>query len=595
MKSRTSFYNGGIFASIIKRTWPLWFAYFFAWFLSLPLPTLIESGNYHGMYPGYLSGGDGFLSGCCVSGFAMAIIVAVAVFSFLFNSRSTGLIASLPAKREAVFCSAYLAGLLPVIAVNLLVVGLNILFSLSFLSDPEIELMLSTVMAANGYILAANVMCFVIFYGIAVLIAMVTGNIIALPVLYLIFNFLFVGMELVVSLIVSDFLYGFVSRPDPLLVFTCPLLYILQLEPNFIAALIVPADMLAEGMGAAAYFAALSVYCAVSIVFSVIALLMYRKHRMESAGDFISVPALRPVFKAGISVCAALCFGLFIRVMFSDSGLPALPVLIAGLFIGAFIGYFATQMLMRKSLNVFNGHWTGFAVLCALCVVFALCCRYDVLGVTRKLPDAAEVKEVYVGNGKYVMSDSETISGILEINRRLIDDRSVYENAEYDAEHSRCINVSYLLKNNSMICREYCVPDGELYGEFIKLINTPETVLQDFECGIPVTAGNIVSSTVWINVPDGVEVTPHELSPEQAEDFYRNALLPDIYEGNVSIDDYYKDPICTVYIEFEVGEGSDGSYSSSWDSLNVCVYRSYTHCIQWINDNVDADAKLPAA
>lgn len=42
MKSKTSFFNLGLFKSNLKRYWPLWTAHFALWFFMLPIIVLMS-------------------------------------------------------------------------------------------------------------------------------------------------------------------------------------------------------------------------------------------------------------------------------------------------------------------------------------------------------------------------------------------------------------------------------------------------------------------------------------------------------------------------------------------------------------------------
>ena len=222
MKSKISFFNAGIFKSMLKRFWPLWTAYFAVWFMCLPLPLLVArlQGVKESAVTVVTAAMKTSVEASVVSGFLMGILAAMAVFGFLYNSRSCGMIASTPVRREAVFCSAYLAGTLPVLAANLFIAVLNWLFTLSSGIEG------ACIFKMNAILFAVNSMEFLIFFSISAFIAMLTANIVALPVLYLIFNFVFLGMEYVVRMLYGMFIFGYSDHPDCVLEFMSPLIYL---------------------------------------------------------------------------------------------------------------------------------------------------------------------------------------------------------------------------------------------------------------------------------------------------------------------------------------------------------------------------------
>lgn len=375
MKSKISFFNAGIFKSMLKRFWPLWTAYFAVWFMCLPLPSLVAmlQGVKESAVTVVTAAMKTSVEASVVSGFLMGILAAMAVFGFLYNSRSCGMIASTPVRREAVFCSAYLAGALPVLAANLFIAVLNWLFTLSSGIEG------ACIFKMNAILFAVNSMEFLIFFSISAFIAMLTANIVALPVLYLIFNFVFLGMEYVVRMLYGMFIFGYSDLPDCVLEFMSPLIYLFtRIGINVNISTESAAVSLTN-------WSALLGYIIAAVVFSVTALLLYRKRRMESAGDVIAVKSLRPVFKFCVTACAALCLGLLFFVIISTlftSLSMSMLVLSAGLIIGAFIGYFASEMLLKKSFHVFKGNWKGFVITVILCIVFAFVCVTDLFDLS---------------------------------------------------------------------------------------------------------------------------------------------------------------------------------------------------------------------
>ena len=611
MKSKISFFNAGIFKSMLKRFWPLWAAYFASWFVSFPLVTLVQRMQDGLSSPYYLSSLQELFYGEIISSFILAILVAMAMFSFLYSSRSTGLIASMPVRREAVFCSAYLAGLLPIVAANLLIAALNFVFTLGAHASTAI------ILKANLMWLAGNTMYFVIFYGIAVFIAMMTSNIVALPVLYIIFNFLFLGMEQVVRVIFGQFVFGFADTTAHTLEFLSPIIFLFgRVNMDFITSGTIDGgidEVIEIAFNGLSY---VLIYFAVGIALSVLALLFYRKHRMETSGDVVSVPRMYPVFKYGVAVCAAICFGLFFYVILTAvfaSSLFKVFALIVGMIIGAFIGYFASEMLLKKSFHVFHGNWVGFVVLALCCAVFAFCCDLDVFGIAKNLPDAEDVECIVYADEALSITDSSDIEKLIEVNKTIIDDRDKYADLDNtDYESIEYIDIRYILKDGGTIARSYTITNDENYKAFCDVINSPDNVLKRFIPSIEVKEQNIYSAYFHLTA-DGIrfddkgnitsvqdenyaDCFDFELSPKQAVDFYYNALIPDIKAGAKMIvgSEFNNKFGSNVYAEVSfdflaLQKQSNGKTEEIYDSMYITIDPECTHCIQWIKDNLDID------
>jgi len=100
MRSKTSFFNAAIYRHTLKRFWPLWGAYAMILFIITPLRLMgTNLTNYAQADKLYLVTGQilraAWTEGCVLS-FIMAAATAMAVFGYLYNSRLTGLINSLP-------------------------------------------------------------------------------------------------------------------------------------------------------------------------------------------------------------------------------------------------------------------------------------------------------------------------------------------------------------------------------------------------------------------------------------------------------------------------------------------------------------------
>ena len=586
MKSKISFFNAGIFKSMLKRFWPLWTAYFAVWFMCLPLPLLVArlQGVKESAVTVVTAAMKTSVEASVVSGFLMGILAAMAVFGFLYSSRSCGMIASTPVRREAVFCSAYLAGALPVLAANLFIAVLNWLFTLSSGIEG------ACIFKMNAILFAVNSMEFLIFFSISAFIAMLTANIVALPVLYLIFNFVFLGMEYVVRMLYGMFVFGYNELPDCILEFMSPLIYLftrIGLSATKTAVTLTN-------------WSALLGYIIAAVVLTAAALLLYRKRRMESAGDVIAVKSLRPVFKFCVTACAALCFGLLFFVIISTlftSLSMSMLVLSAGLIIGAFIGYFASEMLLKKSFHVFKGSWKGFVITAVLCIVFAFVCVTDLFDLSSQLPDADDIEAISCnseGRGVDIKNRSD-IEALLKVNKAIIADRDKYEGLDdTDLENTGYVNIRYKLKDGHSVYRGYTVLIDDNYKAYYAALGSVNIVKSCFTPEIPVTVQNVYDAS--FEYPSGSgELNSISLTPEQAVDFYENALMKDIENGakkphipEMSSTAGTDTPDSYVYIEL-VSVPDAPNEEDTYDSLVIEMDADCTECIAWVKANLNID------
>lgn len=591
MKSKISFFNAGLFRSTLRRFWPLWTIHFAAWLLFLPVLTLMNNLGPNKSTDFIFAICESAVFASSVVAFIMAILAAMAVFSFMYSSRSTGLIASLPVRREAIFGSAWLGGVFAVLASNLVIALLTFLFSL----DATINTALAFKAAFTW--LGVYSMQFILFYGIASLTAVMTGSIAVLPILYIIFNFLAVGMETIIRLDFSCLIWGMSNGSfDCVLDFLSPLVYMVG---SFVPDVEYNTPYVADTLGSLldrecvavtySHWLPTVIYCLVGLIFSAAALMVFRKRRMESAGDVVAVRCMHPVFKYGVTVCSALCGGLLLyTVLFAlfESRSASVFIMILSMIIFAFIGYFGAKMLLEKSFHVFRGSWVGFIVVCCLCAVFTLCCDLDVCGIGAYVPKEGSIKSITVYQTGSV-EDPAIIENYRQLHEKIVSYKDEYEHIVY-SDDTESIMFEYKLKNGRTVSREYTLPmDDENVERYYELANTPNLLLERFSPSIPADEEHCSQAILYIGDNQIIDLTP-----AQAIDFYRNALLPDIKAGHKVISRTYDDIIATMYITFEQAIDNSRYYDSQ--DIVVEITTDCTECISWIKDNLGIDIEEDA-
>ena len=591
MKSGISFFNAGFFKNNVKRFWPLWAAYFAVLYVTLPLMTLLDGGDAHDL----LTTLSNFCGTTCTVGcFILAILTAMASFSFMYNSRSVGMISSMPVRREAVFTSAFLSGLLPVLAVNVIIAILTIL----------------PVGGRNMGIAAQSLLTwlgvwslqFFIFYGIAVITAMMTGMLIALPILYGIFNFLIPGIELMVRMVLEVFTFGMENISTPVTVFCSPATFIIEHCSNVwyaaTSSLVYDSGVVIKEPIVYPYWGTLIIYALVAAALVVIALLMFRRREMERTGDVVAVKRLRPVFKYGVTVCAALGLGILFYAIFSGFTSENNPVLLMSLtmIFGAFVGYFASDMLLKKSFHVFRGNWQGFGVMAVLCVVFVICCEADVFGIERYVPDEEDIKSITVGSGWEQYTVSSDFDELLELHGDIIANRKQYESRHgFFSNAGDIISFDYTLKNGRCVSRYYRIEyeygtKDPIVERYMDIINRPDIVLARYTPSVAVTADHVIYANIWCNKwseeSGDYMTTDCSLTPEQMVELYYEAIIPDIKAGGYRSDREFDNTELQIILELSEDYIND-PYGTSQLVINVDPNEPLT--IQWIRENTGWD------
>lgn len=347
MQSATSFFNRALFRKNLQRFWPLWLGYVLIWLLLLPLPLLNELADYHGV-PTVADASYYLLQigayGGLVMGAVFGIFFAMAMFAYLTNPRATQGFHSMPVRRETLYATNYLTGLVCMVSALVLAFALAGITAACF---GALDL------TALGTALLAAVLSVLFFYSFAVLCMMFTGQILAAPVFYGILNFLAVGMEYLVRTFAGNFLYGYsgYSAPETFAFLSPAWELICVLDVSNVARVdrilsdgtyqvIRGGEYMLSGLGV------LGIYAAVGIVLAVLGLLVYRRRASEATGSIVTVPWMCPVFKYGVAVCAAFSLGQLIYFLVFGlnlhNGQYLLPGTIACMLFAGLLGYART-------------------------------------------------------------------------------------------------------------------------------------------------------------------------------------------------------------------------------------------------------------
>lgn len=460
--------------------------------------------------------------------FFFAVLIAMAVYSYQFNDGSSVAIHSLPIKREGLFLTNYLSGLafiiLPNILIFLLTLGCEV--AVGYVNIRVLLIWLASVCGMGLF-----------FFSFASFCAQFTGSLLALPVFYLILNILVVGLNLLVPTIIESMIFGYSRAGAETLVFLSPIYYILS---N------VGSNSANTGLYGDAIIAA---YAGAGIVFAAAALLVYRKHCAESAGELVTVGFVKPVFKIGFS----FCFGLLLTLLSSSiigwdskrSGTWLVLTLLMLVF-GA-IGYYAADMAVKKSFKVFGKKQRGIYASLGLILVVMLSLKFDVLGIGTYVPAVDELDYVYIN--EYETSDPEEIKEIIAIQQFIIDNAKVLNQEGTDSsfeyfsfrfapkdENKNVIRRYYNISLSNEASKQTAEELRKIMDDFV---NEPERIIKS---NFGDESGTVVSASVGINRYDSVEglgiYNTYTLYDEDVKEL-TSAVISDIYAGTLGRNNFY--------------------------------------------------------
>lgn len=470
-----------------------------------------------------------------------AVVMAVAVYGWMFRKTSAAYISALPVTREALLISSMLAALtlliLPCIIamlVSLLLYGGGLLWTPYLLCSA-----------------AAAVLMNIAFFGLASFCTVFTGNAAVLPALYVIALYGFVGIEVVTRYITEFLLFGVRGTGWELAILS-PLYYFFNYY-----------------VGSYSYAIPLTaIYAAAGVILAGLAAIFFRHRRMEAAGEVVAVPVLRPLFRWGLAAAGALGMALLIlKTVFNvgsyaagNDGTPAnVAFLLLAMLFGAAVGWFSADALIRKTLRVFDRHWKGLGVFCALLCALVVVTELDVFGVERYQPDVDEIGYAAVkGWGEYNVTrimQPENLEALRSLQKDIIANKKAYENQ--NGINTFPLTIEYYGTDGKLLARRVYIYAADKYAPYVtggnvtvgflaendaisrnirqyeELLNSRELMEERalFPCDRSETAV-FAANIQWYDsaspVTQGLTLTTDEFW-----ELYDTCIVPDLRDGNI--------------------------------------------------------------
>lgn len=549
MQSKTSFFNKTIFRKNITHFWPIWVLYSIFCIWSMPVYSYFNIRCYDNV--GYTASELAYLKvwraleGIQLSMnpwilFTFAIISAAAVFSYLYNSRSANMIHALPVRREELFVTNYLSGFLFMIVPQLVSFLLTV-FVWFGNGITHLEYLLQWLGIMTGETFFA--------YSLGIFCVMLTGNMVAAPAYFVIFNYLYQGIWNVWNMVRRTLIYGFSGNTE--IAYGAGIVPIEYFRKN--VRVVYPEGAtfqlpVIEGMGC------LKWYILAALILVVMAMLMYQKRQLECAGDMIAISWVKPVARwLGAVLCAGLTGGLVQTTFFEEKVLlgEAFPILLVCWILGGVVSFFGIEMIIEKRFMIFHKNIViQSGIFLVLVVLFLGSMEKDMFHLEEKIPNAEDVSKVYVqGSYERYLTEQKQIQDNIALQEKMIESREAYQQyfkKYYGKEECNYItvNMTYVFKNGKKQVWCYNLPVDEYYlkgeGSAVKELMEQESDPKDYltyyfteqHDNIRLQSG---SSIDWVD--EDCYFQNIEISTEDAEKLVE-AFKADIDSGNYRIYPY---------------------------------------------------------
>ena len=593
MKSRTSCFNGPVLRKNLSRFAPAWILYTVCLLLGLVL--LADSGVEYWLSAN-IAQGIGFMG---MVNFGYGILMALLLFGDLTNPRMCNALHALPLRRETWFCTNVLSGMLCSLIPTVIMAVPAVAASFFSAMERGWQIPLYWLLGTN--------LEYVFFFGLAVFCMLLAGSRVGAAVIYCIANFLSILAYYLAEVIYVPHLPGVVAQMAPFLPF-CPVAKLVDMR-------LIETEQIKDFTGYATdgsetyqlhgsftvsdqwwYVWAIA---AVGVVLLVLALLMYRRRKLECAGDLMATKNQEIPFLALFSLVAA---GVFQLVYVAVVGYEAYGSS-AFLWVGLAVGWFAGLMLLRRSSRVFSGRsFLGLAVMAVLLGLSLVVNSMDPFGITRWTPKAEEVESVTLRlsyMSQITLENKDDIEEAIRLHALAAEARlggelgAVNTAAELEDGDGTFIEIDYELKNGTTAEREYLILIDSEAGDITRtFFSRIEAIFSDYYTSIswkpyPESPEDLRS---LMKTAEGVSLYGANLSEEQLTsevlDALAEAIIADAEAGNlVQHAAFHPEP--AVWGE----DGYVSYYDYSLDinfpqggALWLDVYADSEHTVAWLEE-----------
>lgn len=454
MKSKTSCFNRTIFKKNLTHYWPLWAAHLCVLLLIGPLQIWqMATAEWDmpmepaaRMYDIVHSVARGMTEPAIW--FVFAGVMALAMFSYLYTAKNANMMHALPVNRLELYVTNYLSGL------SFLLIPQSVVFFISLLVCLANEI---TCIQYLFFALLCQMGLSFFAYSLAVFVAMFTGQWLAMPIYYFVVNYLYVGCLFIVNAVMELLSYGITDCWNPGKTCILSPLYYLgnNLRVNGIYA-----DQSGELIGIEiSGMHLVAIYAAAAVVLAVLAYRIYRRRQIETAGDWVSVEVVKPVFRWGVAFYGSILLAVGITAILSSSRSINLYVsmLVISVVVG-FICFFVAEMLLCKNFRVFQRkrllEWAGFT---AVIVLFLTLFEVDAFGIERALPKEEEIEKAFVNMDYPIEMEAEELPELLALHQDVIAHKKEYQELQQERSGYYYTTFLYYMKDGSMFERRYPV------------------------------------------------------------------------------------------------------------------------------------------
>ena len=368
-----------------------------------------------------------------------APIMAIVVFGYLCDPKECHMVHSLPIRRERLFLIHTAAALL------------------MYLIPTAVFCFATRNYAAQGamYRLLFLMIEFVFLFSIGVLCVMLTGRKIGAALLYIFGQSFSIILGVILEALYLPLVPGVALNSNYLL-----------MSPTLIVSSY--ADFIHNTKMGTDEWSFLIFFSVLSLVILLVSMVLYRRRKLEHAGDLLAVQWLDPFF----AICSGLTGGSLMIFFGFDSGLIILLV-------GTVIGWFGYWMLSKKTARVFTLKLVGGYVGLIAALAGSMYLTFlDPLDRVHYVPEPHQVAEASLSDYQYSThtfdtADTDLIADLTALHADLVSQYDPDDPAEYLSVTGDPFVITYKLENGRTILREYYCDNDMLMDRAAWFLSQP--------------------------------------------------------------------------------------------------------------------------
>lgn len=472
--------------------------------------------------------------GVGINGF-YAMIVVQALFGDMLIPRLCNGLHAMPVTRDGYFGAHLAAGLLFALVPNALILLLTA------------AMLPKAVASAAMLTLLALCLQYVFYLGVALVSVQLAGNRIGMVLIYGILNFATVLLYWFVAMVFIPLIYGkditlsWVAR-------ICPT--VAMYDGDYFTALDSSQYIgdtyyyYFDGISMGDRWLRAGICAGLGVVCMAIAQLLYRRRRLEAAGDLVAFHILSPLFLALYTLTVAAFLHIAVRQLTQGaiSEYFFLPL-------GLIAGYITGLMLLRRTSRVFRWRLLvplgGILAVCGLCV---LSIATDVFHVIRHVPKFDTVESVTLmpiqstyNDASLTLTEADAIEDVLAYHQGALRDWQqqvvdclLQRRGHWSPGDYLNIQLRYTLKNGATLQRRYYLEkENPAFARLSPYLSTPELSLGMDAERLRATLRDATEGDSYFYTNNGSSTDTSNNKTFNNFSGLANAVLADCREGNL--------------------------------------------------------------